>query len=69
MSDWDLIEAEVWYNAKTYELVILGMPEGFVGHNCDVMGCGQQHVLWRTFVLQQEASDDAREDMANEAHG
>jgi hypothetical protein len=31
------------------EVVILGSPVGDdESHNCDAMGCGQCHVLWRS---------------------
>lgn len=47
MSDYDMIDAEVWYNAKTGEVVIEGDPDAVENHNCDEMGCGQYHVLFR----------------------
>lgn len=42
---------EVCVSSKTGEIVILGVPgdndSEETGHSCDLMGCGQDHVLWR----------------------
>lgn len=49
---------EVWLTEKP-EYVVTGQPlEDDDSHNCDQMGCGYQHVLWRSEVtmpaLQEE---------------
>jgi hypothetical protein len=41
---------EVWLTEKP-EYVVTGQPfEDDDAHNCDQMGCGSQHVLWRSEV-------------------
>lgn len=41
---------EIWLTSKP-EFVVTGTPFGDdARHNCDQMGCGWQHVLWRSEV-------------------
>ena len=41
----------VFYNTKTNELVVLGIPSEQQEHNCDEMGCGSmEHVLIRAYL-------------------
>lgn len=52
LSEWakvDGVISEAWLSPDG-ELVILGKPapsEDELAHNCDAMGCGMSHVLWR----------------------
>lgn len=39
---------EVCVSTRTNEIVVLGSPDAEdESHNCDFMGCGKDHVLWR----------------------
>lgn len=29
------------------EIIVMGTPDDSDDHNCDAMGCGWQHVMWR----------------------
>ena len=37
-----------------YEVVIFGDPVEGDDHNCDMMGCGQQHVVYRRYFTRKE---------------
>jgi len=36
----------VWFKKSTFKVVITGDPNQIKGHDCDVMGCCQDHVLF-----------------------
>lgn len=49
LSTWNRVQGtvrEAWISPKG-EVVLVGDPTDDEQHNCDQMGCGQDHVLFR----------------------